>query len=46
MDDVGVTLSDYRTFDQVLTKQRLEDHGTIDVLEDGGAILRGMRNIG
>jgi DNA-binding MarR family transcriptional regulator len=43
---LALALSDYRTFDQVLTKQRLEDHGVIDMLEDGEAILRGMRNIG
>ena len=43
---LALALSDYRTFDQVLTKQRLEDHGVLDMLEDGEAILRGMRNIG
>lgn len=43
---LALALTDHRTFDRVLTKQRLEDHGVLDMLEDGEAILRGMRNIG
>ncbi len=43
---LALALTDCRTFDRVLTKQRLEDHGVLDMLEDGEAILRGMRNIG
>ncbi|MDB2243017.1 MarR family winged helix-turn-helix transcriptional regulator [Halorubrum ezzemoulense] len=43
---LALALTDCRTFDRVLTKQRLEDHGVLDMLKDGEAILRGMRNIG
>jgi DNA-binding transcriptional ArsR family regulator len=43
---LALALSDYRTFDQALTKQRLEEHGILDMLEDGKTVLRGMRNIG
>ena len=43
---LALALSDYRTFDQALTKQRLEQHGVLDMLKDGKTVLRGMRNIG
>jgi DNA-binding MarR family transcriptional regulator len=43
---LALALTTRRTFDQVLTKQRLEDHGVLDMLEDGKTVLRGMRNIG
>ena len=43
---LALALADYRTFEQILTKHRLEDHGVLDMLEDGQAVLRGMRNIG
>jgi len=42
----ALALCDYRTFDQALTKQRLEEHDIIKMLSTGEEILRGMRNIG
>jgi len=43
---LALALADRRTFDQVLTKQRLADHDVLNMLEDGKTVLRGMRNIG
>ena len=43
---LALALSDRRTFDRVLTKQRLDEHDVLSMLEDGEAVLRGMRNIG
>ncbi|TKX74957.1 hypothetical protein EXE46_05960 [Halorubrum sp. GN11_10-6_MGM] len=43
---LALALADHRTFDQILTKHRLEDHGVLDMLEDGRTVLREMRNIG
>jgi len=43
---LALALADHRTFNQVLTKQRLKDHEVLDMLEDGKTVLRGMRNIG
>ncbi|OYR58645.1 hypothetical protein, partial [Halorubrum halodurans] len=43
---LALALADRRTFDRVLTKQRLQEHDVLAMLEDGEAVLRGMRNIG
>jgi DNA-binding MarR family transcriptional regulator len=43
---LALTLADYRTFDRLLTEERLEDHDVLAMLEDGKSVLRGMRTIG
>jgi len=43
---LALTLADYRTFDRVLTEERLEDHDILAMLKDGKSVLRGMRTIG
>jgi hypothetical protein len=42
----ALAMCDPRTFDQALTKQRLEEHNVIEMLSNGEDVLRGMRNIG
>jgi biotin operon repressor len=43
---LALTLADRRTFEQVLTKARLEKHDVLGMLADGKSVLRGMRTIG
>ena len=43
---LALTLASPRTFDRVLTRDRLAEHDVLDMLEDGQSVLRGMRNIG
>lgn len=43
---LALTLAHYRTFDRVLTEERLEDHDVLGMLQDGKSVLRGMRTIG
>ncbi len=43
---LALTLADRRTFDQVLTRRRLDESNILDMLTDGQTILRDMRNIG
>ena len=43
---LALTLASPRTFDRVLTRDRLGEHDVLAMLEDGESVLRGMRNIG
>jgi DNA-binding transcriptional ArsR family regulator len=43
---LALGLADYRTFDRVLTKDRLREHDVLGMLQDGKSVLRGMRTIG
>ena len=43
---LALTLADRRTFEQVLTEDRLEEHDVCGMLEDGKSVLRGVRTIG
>ena len=43
---LALTLADRRTFDQVLTRRRLDESDVLDMLKDGKIVLRGMRNLG
>lgn len=43
---LALGLADYRTFDRVLTEERLREHDVLGMLEDGKSVLRGMRTIG
>lgn len=43
---LALSMADRRTFDRVLTKERLADHDVLDMLVNGKSVLRGMRNIG
>jgi predicted transcriptional regulator len=43
---LALTLADRRTFDRVLTKQRLEEHDVLSMLANGDVVLREMRTIG
>jgi hypothetical protein len=43
---LALALADYRTFDRVLTEERLEETDVLAMLQDGKSVLRGMRTIG
>lgn len=43
---LALTLASPRTFDRVLTRDRLDEHGVLSMLEDARTIPRDMRQIG